>query len=372
MEIALAAEVECVPAGRVGCMSGYQLIQSTRIIKTSRHKRGSGGSIEPPQRPPTDMRQPPAPQGSGKRRQARANHARVSHVDVRDRPGRAAFAVILAVVRPAFVRTVLLHEVSGPPRQRLANWRILRGTGFGQPPTKQVKEALARDQQSRNHDAGDMQCHADLYRLSPIHSCDQDLKRIVRTAVEVLDSENTLSVIGLWLSHGGKHNGVGVVVVRHMPWQRCPRSTLREWRVPTGVSGPTLSHRRSGHAAIGRAGTAGSRGPPRTGCPRSTRWVRPRGPRPQPVRRGLPTRLRRAPSRRPSGTGCRRGPGGGGGSVSPAAAAACAAFSAEKANSALTRRPTWNAGSPVTPRGSSFHPRDGKTGGLCIGSVTRH
>jgi hypothetical protein len=288
----------------------YQLIQSTRIIKTSRHKRGSGGSIEPPQRPPTDMRQPPAPQGPGKRRQARANHARVSHVDVRDRPGRAAFAVILAVVRPAFVRTVPFHEVGGPPRQRLANWRILRGTGFGQPPTKQVKEALARDQQSRNHDAGDMQCHADLYRLSPIHSGDQDLQRVVRTAVEVLDSENTLSVIGLWLSHGGKHNGVGVVVVRHMPWQRCPRSTLREWRVPTGVPGPTLSHRRSGHPAIGRAGTAGSRGPSRPGCPRSTRWVRPRGPRPQPVRRGLPTRLRRAPGRRPSGTGCRRGPGG--------------------------------------------------------------
>lgn len=58
---------------------------------------------------------------------------------------------------------------------------------------------------------------------------------------------------------------------------------------------------------------------------------------------------------------------GGGGSVSPAAAAACAAFSAEKVNSALTRRPTWNAGSPVTPRGSSFHPRDGKTGGLLRG-----
>ena len=141
--------------------------------------------------------------------------------------------MILAVVRPAFVRTVPLHEVGGPPRQRLANWRILRGTGFGQPPTKQVKEALARDQQSRNHDAGDMQCHADLYRLSPIHSGDQDLKRVVRTAVEVLDSENTLSVIGLWLGHGGKHNGVGVVVVRHMPWQRCPRSTLRA--VPNGM-----------------------------------------------------------------------------------------------------------------------------------------
>ena len=344
----------------------YQLIQSTRIIKTSRHKRGSGGSIEPPQRPPTDMRQPPAPQDPGKRRQARANHARVSHVDVRDRPGRAAFAVILAVVRPPFIRTVPLHEVGGPPRQRLANWRILRGTGFGQPPTKQVKEALARDQQSRNHDAGDMQCHADLYRLSPIHSGDQDLKRVVRTAVEVLDSENTLSVIGLWLSHGGKHNGVGVVVVRHMPWQRCPRSTLREWRVPTGVPGPTLSHRRSGHPAIGRAGTAGSRGPSRPGCPRSTRWVRPRGPRPQPVRRGLPTRLRRAPGRRPSGTGCRRGPG-----VVVAASRRLlrrpAPPSRPRVNSALTRRPTWNAGSPVTPRGSSFHPRDGKTGGLLRG-----
>ena len=117
----------------------------------------------------------------------------------------------------------------------------------------------------------------------------------------------------------------------------------------------------------GRAGTAGSRGPSRTGRPRSRRWARPRAPRSGPARRGPATRPRRGPGRRSTGTGCRRGPAGGGGSVSPAAAAVCAAFSAEKVNTALDRPPTWYVGSPVTPRGSSLTRGTDEAGGLLRG-----